>query len=65
LEGIRKAKGAAMGKCNNEFVTIAEACKCLGIAQNTLRSWRAYGKIQEYRYPLNNFRLYRLEHINA
>jgi DNA (cytosine-5)-methyltransferase 1 len=54
-----------MGKCNNEFVTIAEACKCLGIAQITLRSWRAHGKIQEYRHPLNNFRLYRLEHINA
>lgn len=54
-----------MGKSNNDFVTIAEACKCLGVAQNTLRSWGAHGKIQEYRHPLNNYRLYRLDDINA
>jgi DNA (cytosine-5)-methyltransferase 1 len=54
-----------VGKSNNEFVTIAEASRCLGVAQNTLRSWGAHGKIQEYRHPLNNYRLYRLEDINA
>jgi len=46
-----------------EFVTIAEACKRLGVAPNTLRSWGAHGKIEEYRHPLNNYRLYRLDDL--
>ncbi len=54
-----------MGNSNKEFVTIAEACKCLGVAQNTLRSWGAHGKIQEYRHPLNNYRLYRRDDVDA
>ena len=47
----------------NEFVTIAEASRRLGIAPNTLRKWGALGKIQEYRHPLNNYRLYRLDDV--
>jgi DNA (cytosine-5)-methyltransferase 1 len=57
--------GGVMGKKSNEFITIAEASVCLGVAQNTLRSWGAQGKIQEYRHPLNNYRLYRREDIDA
>jgi DNA-binding transcriptional MerR regulator len=49
----------------NEFVTIAEASKRLGVAPNTLRSWGSHGKIQEYRHPLNNYRLYRLEDLTT
>lgn len=48
-----------------EFVTIAEASKRLGVAPNTLRSWGALGKIQEYRHPMNNYRLYRLEDLES
>ena len=47
----------------NEFVTIAEASKRLGVAPNTLRSWGALGKIQEYRHPMNNYRLYRIDDL--
>lgn len=56
-------EGSEMDKNSNEFITIAEACNCLGVAQNTLRSWGAHGKIQEYRHPLNNYRLYRREDV--
>ena len=49
----------------NEFVTIAEASKRLGVAPNTLRSWGALGKIQEYRHPMNNYRLYRLDDLES
>lgn len=49
----------------NEFVTIAEASKRLGVAPNTLRSWGALGKIQEYRHPMNNYRLYRLDDLQS
>jgi DNA (cytosine-5)-methyltransferase 1 len=53
-----------MSKFDGQFVTIAEACKRLGIAPNTLRSWGAGGKIQEYRHPINNYRLYNLDDID-
>lgn len=54
-----------MRESDIEFVTIAEACKVLGFAPNTLRSWGAAGKIQEYRHPLNNYRLYRIDDLKA
>ncbi len=50
---------------NAEFVTIAEASKLLGVAPNTLRSWGAHGKIEEYRHPMNNYRLYRLDDLQS
>jgi predicted site-specific integrase-resolvase len=53
-----------MSKFDGRFVTIAEACKRLGISPNTLRSWGAGGKIQEYRHPINNYRLYSLDDIS-
>ncbi len=53
----------AVQAVENQFVTIAEASRLLGVAPNTLRSWGALGKIQEYRHPLNNYRLYRLDDL--
>jgi DNA-binding transcriptional MerR regulator len=47
-----------------EFLTIAEASRKLGVSPNTLRSWGALGKIQEYRHPMNNYRLYRQSDVN-
>lgn len=47
------------------FATVKEACEQLGVCPNTLRSWGATGKIQEYRHPLNNYRLYRREDVSA
>ena len=31
----------------------------LGVAPNTLRNWDRTGKIQVYRLPVNNYRLYK------
>ncbi|MDZ4852639.1 MAG: MerR family DNA-binding transcriptional regulator [Pirellulaceae bacterium] len=52
-----------MAQSNCEFITIAEASKLLGVAPNTLRSWGALGKIEEYRHPMNNYRLYKVRDI--
>jgi DNA (cytosine-5)-methyltransferase 1 len=52
-----------MSKGTESFVTISEASKRLGISPNTLRSWGAGGKIQEYRHPISNYRLYRYEDL--
>ncbi len=53
-----------MSSSDSRFITIAEACKRLGIAPNTLRSWGGVGKIQEYRHPINNYRLYSVADID-
>lgn len=46
-----------------KYLTIKDACERLGVSPNTLRSWGGNGKVQEYRHPINNYRLYRREDI--
>ncbi len=47
-----------MAAKEEQYLTVKEASELLGIAPNTLRSWGASGKIDEYRHPINNYRLY-------
>lgn len=46
-----------------QLITIKEAAEVLGVTPNTLRNWGAAGKIPEYRHPVNNYRLYKLDEI--
>lgn len=48
-----------------DYLQIKEACARLGVSHNTLRSWGASGKLTEYRHPINNYRLYLREDIEA
>ena len=48
-----------------DYLTIKNACQRLGVSPNTLRTWGASGKVQEYRHPMNNYRLYRRADIEA
>lgn len=41
------------------FVGVKEAASILDVAPNTVRAWGASGKINEYRHPANNYRLYK------
>ena len=43
----------------DEFVTIREAARFLGVAPNTLRNWHSAGKIPVYRNPISNYRLFK------
>jgi len=52
-----------MAVADDQYVTIKAACKILGVAPNTLRSWGASGKIDEYRHPINNYRLFRVRDL--
>jgi DNA (cytosine-5)-methyltransferase 1 len=48
-----------------EYLTVKAACQRLGISPNTLRSWGASGKVTEYRHPVNNYRLFHRDEIEA
>jgi hypothetical protein len=44
---------------SKDYLLITEAAEFLQVAPNTLRSWGSQGKIEEFRHPVNNYRLYR------
>ena len=54
-----------MEHAGEDYLTIKHACERLGVSPNTLRTWGASGKVQEYRHPMNNYRLYRRADIEA
>jgi len=44
---------------DDEYVRIKQAASMLGLSPNTVRRWGAWGKIPEFRHPVNSYRLYR------
>ena len=47
----------------DEYMTIKQAAKFLGVTANTLRNWDNKGKLKTIRSPLNNYRLYIKEEL--
>ncbi|MBI4128926.1 MAG: MerR family DNA-binding transcriptional regulator [Parcubacteria group bacterium] len=45
------------------YLTIKQAASILGVTTLTLRNWDKAGKLPAYRNPINNYRVYRLDHI--
>lgn len=48
-----------------QYFTIKEAAGLLGVTPLTLRNWDKKGKLVAYRHPLNNYRVYKREDIDA
>lgn len=48
----------------DDYMQIAEAAEYLGVCHNTLRNWGKSGRINEYRHPVNNYRLYRRQELD-
>lgn len=46
------------------YLQIADAAEHLGVCKNTLRNWGSTGRIVEYRHPVNNYRLFKLDDLN-
>lgn len=51
-------------KLKTDFARVKDAAELLGVCSNTVRSWGAKGKIEEYRHPVNNYRLYKRKDID-
>ena len=47
----------------NQYITIKQASKILGVSSLTLRNWDNNGKLKALRHPMNNYRVYRIEDL--
>ena len=49
----------------DEFLLVKQAAEILGVSANTVRTWALSGKLQEYRHPVNNYRLFKRDDVEA
>jgi excisionase family DNA binding protein len=49
----------------DEFLLVKQAAELLGVSANTVRAWALSGKLQEYRHPVNNYRLFKRDEVEA
>lgn len=48
-----------------KYLTIKQAAKLLHVTPLTLRNWDKRGALKPYRHPINNYRIYRIDQIEA
>jgi len=49
----------------SDYLRISEAAEYLGVSPNTLRNWVNAGKIAAVRHPVNDYRLFMREDLDA
>lgn len=49
----------------SEYLRISEAAEYLGVSPNSLRNWKNAGKIVAHRHPVNDYRLFKREELDA
>lgn len=47
-----------------DYLTIKEAAKYLGVSSSTLRNWDRQGELKAKRHPVNGYRLYHKSVLN-
>lgn len=59
------ATGSAEVDKLSDYLRISEAAEYLGVSPNTLRNWGNAGKIVAVRHPVNDYRLFKREDLDA
>lgn len=49
----------------SDYVMTAEAAEILGVSQNTLRKWAEAGQVRVRRNPVNGYRLFSRDDLDA
>lgn len=49
----------------SDYLRISEAAEYLGVSPNTLRNWVNAAKVVAIRHPVNDYRLFRREDLDA
>ena len=62
--GVAEVGSAEVEKLS-DFLRISEAAEYLGVSPNTLRNWDNAGKIAAVRHPVNGYRLFKREDLEA
>ena len=47
----------------DDYITVKEASRQLGVSVSTLRNWDRAGKFVAHRHPINHYRLYRATEV--
>ncbi len=50
---------------SNSFLTIKQVSEILGVTTLTLRNWDTSGKFEAGRHPINNYRVYKKDDVDA
>ncbi len=48
-----------------KYLTVNEVAKLIGVTPLTVRNWDKKGSLIAYRNPVNNYRMYRIEDVEA
>lgn len=48
-----------------KYLMVQEVARLLGVTPLTIRNWDAKGKLTAYRHPVNNYRMYKVEDVEA
>ena len=48
-----------------KYLSVSEVAKLMGITPLTVRNWDKKGALVAYRNPVNNYRMYRIEDVEA
>jgi excisionase family DNA binding protein len=48
-----------------KYLMVQEVARLLGVTPLTIRNWDARGKLAAYRHPVNNYRMYKVEDVEA
>lgn len=48
-----------------KYLMVQEVANLLGVTPLTIRNWDARGKLTAYRSPINNYRMYKVEDVEA
>lgn len=48
-----------------DYLQIKGASELLGVTRATLRNWERNGKLHSHRHPINRYRLYKREDLEA
>lgn len=46
-----------------QFLNVKQVAKILGVTPLTIRNWDKKGKLQAYRNPINNYRVYKVDDV--
>lgn len=65
----REPKSCELGSTEveklSDYIRISDAAEYLGVSPNTLRNWVNAGKIAAIRHPVNDYRLFKTEDLDA